>query len=232
MMTTRPTELCQLASTWRGRVAQGGTWWEQKVDGYRALYFRGHDGKPGLWTRGGHRIEGVGHILHRLAMIERAAGCRLFIDGEFQVSGTLAATKLHCESGWKGGDAGTFHAFDVLGEAEWQRGGSAMPLGERKARLVALVAAADAETDGWDWREGTRGREPEGPSVTVLAHGWALDEDEVREQADRVWAAGGEGLMLKDGFGPYVRRRDAGWAKVKHPHYVPGVGVVEPALAA
>lgn len=226
-MTPRPSELCQLASTWRGQVGDGGTWWEEKVDGWRALYYRGT-----LWTRNGHAIPGVGHILHTLAMIERATGVALFIDGEFQVDGALAATKAHCERGGRFREAGTFHAFDLLDLSEWDRGGSDVPLVARKARLVELVARADAMPDDWDWREGTRGQEPTGPAVVVVPDGWAFDGAHVQQEAARVWSAGGEGLMLKDALAPYVRRRDAAWAKVKRADYVPGMGLVARRAAA
>lgn len=125
-------QLCQLASGWKGPLPDGGALVEQKIDGFRALYFRGHDGQPKLWTRGGHRIEGVTHILHRLGQIEQSVGQALFIDGEFQVDGTLDATKRWCERGWKvGGEAGQFFAFDCMPEAEWRAGGTDRPVVER-----------------------------------------------------------------------------------------------------
>lgn len=67
--------------------------WEQKIDGWRALRFPGIDGKVRLWTRNGQTIEGAGHILHRLALMEQVAGEPMVFDGEFQLGGTLEATK-------------------------------------------------------------------------------------------------------------------------------------------
>jgi ATP-dependent DNA ligase len=223
-----------LASVWNFlTVPPSGYMAEQKIDGWRAVYRRDWRGKPGLFTRNGQLIEGVGHILHRIAIMEAIAGERLVIDGEFQVGGTLDATKRWCERGWKqGGDAGTLFAFDVLTEEEWRAGGSDTPLFQRKARLVQLVAEADAHPLMWEWRPGTRGKEPDCPALEVLADEWCADAAAVLDLARRTWAAGGEGIMLKDAEAPYERKRSNRWMKVKHPDYAPGKGVVPRAAAA
>jgi ATP-dependent DNA ligase len=225
---TRPHHLCQLAGTWNGRtVPAGGCMAEEKIDGWRALYFRGRDGQPNLWTRNGFAIEGVGHILHRLALLEQMAGVPMMFDGEFQVGGTLAATKAWCERGWKlGGEAGTFHAFDALPDADWQQGGSSTPLHVRKQMLATMMREADAAPLSWEWREGTRGREPDGPAVVLVKDEWCADMGDVLDLANRVWSADGEGVVLKIFNSPYQRNRNDAWLKVKHPNYVPGYGLV------
>ena len=190
---------------------------EEKVDGWRAMFFRGHDGQPQLWTRNGHRIEGAEHILHRLTLLERSAGQPLFIDGEFQVDGSLEATKRWCESGWKlGGTAGIFHAFDCLPLVNWERGGWEKPLTYRKARLAELMRKVDEDTSlTWEWRRGSYGADDGRESVRLMPDGWAFDSGDVLDEARRVWAVGGEGLMLKDAEAPYQRNRNAAWLKVK-----------------
>lgn len=204
--------LCQLATDWRGDVPAGGMMCEQKVDGWRALWFPGIDGKRRLWTRGGHVIEGAGHITHRLEQMEREAGEPMVFDGEFQVAGTLAATKHWCERGWKtGGEAGVLHLFDCLTFAEWQAGGSDTPLIERKARLEALVNATGEE---WDWRPGSFGRDDH-TAVQIVPDVWIFDTADAMALAKFVWADGGEGIMLKDPLSPYRRLRSPAWLKVK-----------------
>lgn len=190
---------------------------EQKIDGWRALYFRGHDGRPRLWTRNGRRIEGVGHILHHLQHLEQIAGEPLMIDGEFQVDGALAATKLWCERGWKiGGVAGVFHAFDCLPAMVWRAGGGDTPLYARKRQLAELISASAADAAfQWEWRAGSHGCDGERSPVGLLADDWLADADDVRAEARRVWAAGGEGLMLKDAEATYRLNRNASWLKVK-----------------
>jgi ATP dependent DNA ligase domain len=170
-----------------------------------------------LWTRNGHEIHGTGHILHVLNVMERIAGEPLMLDGEFQVGGTLLATKAWCEAGWKsGGEDGTLHLFDAMPERQWRNGGCDMPLIERKERLQALHDTALAEiADDWAWREGTRGREPDAPATVVISHQIVAAARGVRMLAEEVWARGGEGLMVKDPTAAYTRGRSNAWLKVK-----------------
>ena len=208
--------LCQLAGDFRGDLPGGGAMTEEKKDGWRAVYLPDHLGKRGLWTRGGMPIEGAPHILHRLSLMEQVAGCAMVFDGEFQVDGTLAATKEWCERGWKqGGEAGHLFLFDCLTLAEWRAGGSETPLIERKAMLQRLFDGAEDPALSWEWRPGSRGRDEGANPVSVLPDGWAFTADDVETEARRVWAAGGEGLMLKDPLSPYQRKRNGHWLKVK-----------------
>lgn len=217
----RPSSLCALAGTWGGNApANGGCIAEQKHDGWRALHFRDHEGKPALWTRNGYRIEGIGHILHKLAAMEEVAGEPMFFDGEFQVDGCLSATKAWCERGYKtGGEAGTFHVFDVLTEREWRANDCDRPLIDRKAILKQLFDESGRLDDGWEWRAGTYGKEPDHPIVEILEGEWCNDVPEIMDLANRVWVAGGEGLVLKDAESVYRRERSKDWLKVKHPRY-------------
>lgn len=210
-------ELFQLAGRYVGQyLPSAGMMAEIKVDGWRAGYFRGRAGKPGLWTRNGQPIEGTGHILHKLAIMEAVAGCALFLDGEFVVAGTLEATKAWCERGWKGGgEAGTFHLFDCLTDEEWRAGGSDRPLWQRKAWLAELWAAVPDHPLSWDYRPGSHGREPGAPPVEILADEWVADRADIEALANRVWAQNLEGLMLKDAEAPYWRGRNNHWLKVK-----------------
>ena len=211
------SDLFQLAGRWGGDLPADEVMVEQKFDGFRAGYWRGLDGKPRLWTRNGHPIEGTGHIAHKLAVMERLAGQPMFFDGEFIVGNTLAETKAWCEREWKsGGEAGTVHLFDAMPESEWRAGGCDMPLIERKARLQALHDAADAEiADAWEWREGTRGKEPDAPPTSVVSHDIVAAARGVQMLANDVWAQGGEGCMIKDPTAAYIRGRNQAWLKLK-----------------
>lgn len=206
--------LCQLAGRWNGTPPIGGICVEEKHDGWRGLYFPGVDGKARLWTRNGHAIEGVPHILHRLAIMEQVAGQPMFFDGEFIVDNSLAATKAWCESGWKGGGyAGTLHLFDAMPLADWKAGRCDAPWIQRKAALFDLAEAAEQSSMAWDWAPGVRGDTPH--SVNIVPDIWLADADDVWAEAQRVWARGGEGLMLKDAEAPYIRGRNDYWLKVK-----------------
>lgn len=206
--------LCQLAGDWRGKLPEGGAMAEPKIDGFRAMRFTGIDGKVRLWTRNGMPIEGVGHILWQLDAIERAAGEPMFFDGEFQVEGTLDATKRWCERGWKlGGEAGVYHLFDAIPLSCWQAGGDPTPLYQRKARLKAAFEAATV--DEWEWRPGSRGRDEGAIPVVLVEDQWLGSRADVVDEVRRVWADGGEGLVLKDSMAPYQRSRNGAWLKVK-----------------
>lgn len=210
------TALCMLSGDWRGDLPPDGLMGEVKHDGWRALWLPDITGRWGLWTRNGHPIEGIAHIAHRLAQMELIADEPMMFDAEFQVAGTLAATKHWCESGWRrGGESGVLRLFDAITVAEWRAGGSDVPLYQRKARLAALFDAAAAdEALSWEWRPGSRGADdPE--CVRLVPDEWVNDADDVRDAANRVWAAGGEGLMLKDPMAPYRRKRSDAWQKVK-----------------
>lgn len=220
------TGLCHLAVDHRGVLPPFGVMAEQKIDGWRALYFPDWQGRPTLWSRNGIPLQGVGHIVARLAEIERAMGGRWFIDGELQVSGTLAATKAHCERGWRDGDAGTFHAFDAVPLADWRHDNCTMPLYQRKRLLGEAIAAGAPDPDAWEWREGSRGRGHGIDAVQLVADRWCFDSADVDSAAHEVWRNGGEGLMLKDAESPYRRKRSPAWQKVKHLEYKPGMGVM------
>lgn len=208
------TQFAQLATDWRGTLPTAGAMIERKIDGWRALRFPGIDGKVRLWTRNGMPIEGAGHILHQLARMERAAGEPMFFDGEFQVGGTLAATKEWCERGYKlGGEAGIFHVFDAVPLAAWRAGGDPTPLFQRKARLKALMDATAEEE--WEWRPGSRGRDQGTTAVQMIEDEWAFDAADVLGAARRVWASAGEGVVAKDAEAGYVRKRSDAWRKVK-----------------
>lgn len=215
--------LCQLASEYRGKLPFGGAMVETKHNGFRCLFLRDVRGTPGLWTRQGMPINGCEHILRQLKRVDAAAGEPQFIDGELIVEGvmneaTLAATKRWVESGWRHGeDRGTFHAFDMLPDAEWRAGGSARPLYKRKEALAVAIGLAERERYSWEWAEGTRGRDELDPSpVELVEDEWATDEGELLDLARRVWAIDGEGVVAKVADAPYRRLRSADWMKVKH----------------
>lgn len=211
----RPASLCQLAGVWKPRDLGHGAMAEQKIDGWRCLFFPGLDGKPGLWTRGGIPLQGVAHILARLTEVEQAMGGRFMIDGEFQVGESLSATKAHQERGWRDGDAGLFYAFDAVPMADWERGRCDIPLYQRKGLLKRAIEATAPSPDDWEWRPRSRGKDHGTDPLSLLPDEWVTDADDAQAMAERIWAAGGEGIMIKDAESPYVRARSNCWLKLK-----------------
>ncbi|GAB7551591.1 hypothetical protein NRB_10890 [Novosphingobium sp. 11B] len=103
----------------------------------------------------------------------------------------------------------------MLTEEEWRAGDSNRPLHERKAWLQELPGAVrDDPALAWDWRPGSRGGD-DPTAVQVVEDEWAFTESDVHDMVQGVWAAGGEGLMLKDPERPCRRKRGPGWLKVK-----------------
>jgi len=211
-----PTALVQLVGEYRGVLPEGQWVASPKIDGWRAAWFRGIDGRPRLWTRGGHPIPGVAHILARCAAMEEVAGEPLMIDGEFQVDGTLLATKAWCERGQKlGGNAGTLFAFDCLTQAEWKAGGSDMPWLDRQKRLHSLVDATATLPMDTRWFRATDGQPVPEDYLQALPGELVQSHEGVVRAAEEVWAAGGEGCVIKRIDSPYRRNRTDQWLKVK-----------------
>lgn len=213
----RPPSLCQLAGRWRPRDLGAGAMAEEKQDGFRCLYMPGIDGRPALWTRNGMPMPGVGHILARLLEVEQALGAPHFIDGELVVGGSLASTKAHYERGWKAGDAGTFYAFDCVPLDDWRAGRCDIPLYRRKSDLARAIEATAPDRGNWEWREGSRGKDHGIDPLSLIPDEWVSDPAEVDEMAARIWARGGEGVMVKDAESPYIRARTDSWLKHKRP---------------
>lgn len=208
--------LCQLAIERATPLPAFGTMAEQKIDGWRCLFFPDWQGKPTLWTRNGMPLMGAGHVLRRLVDVERVLGGQWFIDGEFQVDGTLAATKAHCERGWREGDRGTFHAFDAVPLADWRADRCDIPLYRRKSLLGGAIGETAPDPDAWEWQEGSRGRNHGVDPVRLLPDRWLADDADLASFAGEVWAAGGEGVMVKDAESLYRRARSPAWRKVKY----------------
>lgn len=209
-LSKRPRELFQLAGEWRGGLPEHGAWVEEKVDGVRAGWIGGE-----LLTREGIPIGGIEHIAYRLRSIEKAAGHAIFFDGEFLAPGGYRATLRHIGQGLRAPEQGTLHLFDAMPAAEWVQGGSPRPLYERKRMLRDWVAQAADPSGQWEWRPGTKGREPAGDALTVVPDTWAATQADVEQLANEVWAREGEGVMIKDGESPYRRTRCNAWLKYK-----------------
>lgn len=212
----RPATLCQLAGIYRGNIGDpAGTWCEPKVDGVRACWIDGElmSGREGV------RMHGVGHIVAQLRRIEAAAGHPMFFDGEYQVDGDYRATMRHMGRKARAPQEGTLWLFDALPLDRWRADDDDQPLYARKQALTALVEPITREHGAgglsWEWPAGSRGRAPAGDAVRLMPDEWLAGGAEVAARAAEVWAAGGEGLVLKDATAPYRRNRSNAWRKVK-----------------
>lgn len=205
-------ELCQLAGVWAGDAPEHGAWIEPKMDGIRALWVEGR-----LVTREGVDLHGVGHIAAALRRMEAQAGRAMMFDGEAVVADSFDATLAHMARKGGSGDAGTLHLFDCMSLDEWRTGGTQRPLVHRKAELVDLYRSASEAwaADPLSWACERPASASDAVPLAIVSDGWAFDRGDVEAQARAIWAAGGEGLMLKDAEGGYVRARSNDWRKVK-----------------
>lgn len=216
-LARQPRELAHLFTDWDGLVPADGILAEEKRDGIRALYIDGR-----LFTREGNEIHGVAHILSVLRLMEERAGFALFIDAEFQVGDSLRDTISHFRRGAAAPDQGTLWAFDCMSMDDWRMDSSDEPLFRRKAMLLALWdEAVTHASSAWEWPASTRGRPIQRDAVIVLPDIWLIDGDAVWDEARRVWARNGEGLVLKTWDSLYRRRRTRVWQKVKNAKHSP-----------
>lgn len=187
-----PRELCQLASDWRGKLPSGQWIAQQKIDGIRALWMGGD-----LVTREGVSIGGTNHIRRQMRELARAAGERLFVDGEFQVDSNLTATMRHFHQRGRYGNAGIFLAFDLLPHSQWLANASEKPLTDRLMQLRRVVGLTQLK------------------SISVNPSRPVANASDVVQLAEAMWRADLEGLVVKRADARYERRRSKEWLKVK-----------------
>lgn len=201
------TQFFQLLTDWDGRTVPEDAIGEEKIDGWRCGWWRGIEARPGLWTRGGMAINGTSHIGADLKRMEALAGEPWMFDGEFQVDGTLTATKRWCERGWRtGGTAGKLYLFDGMPEREWRAGGCAMPLIDRKKRLAELISAITPPSGEFVT--------PHQGNIELIPHRLIMSCADVYRRADEIWDRDGEGIVIKDANCPYIRGRSKAWSRL------------------
>lgn len=194
-----PAELCQLAAVYDAeKPPRGGAWvMEEKHDGIRLLWLGGE-----LVTRNGAPFAAAEHLRPMFERIETRCGLPMMLDAEY-----VAAPRRPGQSGFlatlaafRAGEpgAGTAFLFDGMPLGDWQGGGCPRPLDHRRRRLEGafdgLRAGPVSLVEQW----------PGGEDMAIVTH-----------RLRRIWARGGEGLMLKRRDSPYERRRAASWLKAK-----------------
>lgn len=168
-------------------------WAEQKHNGVRCLII--NDGKTAVpYSREG-RLLPSGYVAAGHIMATCAPGV---YDGEL-VAGTfnetLSAIKRKTTAGVR------FKVWDCLTLEEWERGACHLPLPERRARLVGLLA------------------KPSDPAwfVCDIVPGHdVLNREELHQDMRCALRFNWEGLVLKDPAAPYLcGERSWGWLKCK-----------------
>ncbi|MFZ5704465.1 MAG: hypothetical protein ACOY5R_04295 [Pseudomonadota bacterium] len=185
--------LCQLVTDFNGKIPVGGCIEEPKIDGIRMLWIDGE-----LVTREGVPILGAEHIAAEIRRLEHAACVPLFVDGEWQVDASYEATKRHFSAKGSQGNAGIFHAFDVMTMRQWRGQSVGHALLARK-RVLEKHCQPLGE------------RSP----VRPMPWGWVDSVEDARRVAAEVIAAGGEGVILKHANSTYKAGRSTNWQRIK-----------------
>lgn len=190
----RPRELCQLLTDWEERRAfEGPAVVERKHDGIRAIMLPGR----GIFTRGSMPIAALDDLEDERAAIAAAYGAPVMLDGEWQEPGGLERTHAVLMDRGRTVATGGVTLFDAVPMATWELGHDTTPLAERRARLADAIARA-----GTTRLRFVAGVEVEDCRLAVQA-------------AEAVWAAGGEGVVVKRLASPYVRARTQDWLRIK-----------------
>ncbi len=136
------------------------------------------------------------HLFHELAVIRHAFGTDMVLQGEYIERGGFNATLAAFNSGES--KAGGVVLWDAVPLKAWHGYEQSLPLADRRAMLVAAIAAA-------------------GPGMVKLNPlVECAPDDAVIQEALRVALDGHhEGLVVKDLASPYVRARSRWWQKLK-----------------
>jgi DNA ligase-1 len=186
-----PTELCQLAGVWSGKMPAGEWQAEEKIDGVRAIWMDGQ-----LWSREGAPLD-LPHLVGELGELERRLGGAMVIDCEYQEPGGFLDTLTVLGSQGRREPCGKLHVFDAVQRQQWRDDNCSETLAERQARIMDAYR---------DWQPEYVARVKPIAVRSVAA---------VDMLARAIWRNGGEGLVLKRRDSLYRRRRSSDWQKLK-----------------
>jgi bifunctional non-homologous end joining protein LigD len=176
-------------------VVPTGPQWihELKHDGYRIVALK--DGRSvRLWSR--HGRDWTGELAAIVAAVRSMPAERIVLDGEAVAHGREGLPDFNGLMSGNGQATACLYVFDLLRlEAEDLR---PRPLGERRARLAALVAAAAD------------------PVLRLSEH---LEAAEGPALFRHACAMGLEGIVSKRADRPYQSGRSPHWLKIKNPSY-------------
>ena len=205
----------------------------EKLDGIRRILVK-ENGVCSFYSRSGHKDEGLIEILKDANKLPD----NYVYDGELLAAGTFkdciaqrqATNSIANSKGLKTGL--TFNVFDMVPIDDFYHGICATRAIERKIRLGATLMDDSIQLLDERWMQlinafGVHEDLQFIKSVPIL--GIVNNLDEVTPIVEKIWAVGGEGVMLNTTSGPYEIKRSKQLLKVKHTeeHILPVVRVVE-----
>lgn len=205
----------------------------EKLDGIRRVLIK-ENGVCSFYSRSGHKDEGLIDILKEASYLPD----NFVYDGELLAAGTFkdciaqrqATNSIANSKGIKTGL--TFNVFDMVPLEDFYNGVCTLPAKERKIRLGATLMDDSIQLLDEKWpmlinafgvHEDLQFIKP----VSIL--GVVSNLDEVTPIVEKIWAVGGEGVMLNTVMGPYEIKRSKQLLKVKHTeeHILPVVDLIE-----
>ncbi len=186
-------ELVQLLGRWTPDLHPADALVEPKIDGHRAVFLGGSTQR--LLSREGSAMGCAAHTLPALRDLERRFGQPMMFDAEFAVPGGLKET-LRAFRRNKPATAGVLWVFDAVPLAEWERGGTATPLSDRRAALATRFAGGLCSSVG-------------------MLHAAPMGADATLALARAFWRQQFEGVVVKDAAAGYTRGRSNAWLKLK-----------------
>jgi DNA ligase-1 len=189
-------DLAQLVVDYTPRFfPAGGAIVERKHDGIRALWIKGQ-----LLTRNGVPIWCSAHLWPQLAELERRLGGAFMIDGEYEEPGGFIGTlRRFNETRYENGPAkgwGKLYIWDAVPLDVWQGQAHGLPLIARKAALRAALAGA-------------------GDGLVYVGHRDAHCDGFAASLANEAFAAGHEGVVIKEPLSLHLCGRSRAWQRIK-----------------
>lgn len=184
-----PAEMCQLAGVYAGQPLDQDWVAEEKRDGIRLLWVGGL-----FLSREGLPLECAEHLRPEFERLERRCGRPMVFDSEYCEEAGFLATLAAAKRGQGNGKA---WLFDGMALDLWKKGGTNRPLYDR--RHILRLACEDLG----------------GAGVHLVEQWTASTPAMARERVEKIWAAGGEGIILKRRSSRYARTRSADWLKLK-----------------
>lgn len=205
----------------------------EKLDGVRRILIK-ENGVCRLYSRSGHEDVGLVEIVDEAKHLPD----NFMYDGELLAAGTFKDSialrqATNSIANTKGDKTGlVFNVFDMVPLQDFYAGYCDIPAKERKIRLAATFMDESLALIDEQWAQrivafGMHEDLKHIAAVPILGKVNSLDE--ASGIVDKIWSAGGEGIMLNTSEGPYEVKRSKHLLKVKHVEEftLPVVDVIE-----
>lgn len=205
----------------------------EKLDGVRRILIK-ENGVCKCYSRSGHEDTGLVEIMDDAHLLPN----NFVYDGELLAAGEFKdcieqRQATNSLSSMKGDKTGLiFNVFDMIPLEDFYAGVCTDPAIERKIRLAATFMDDSLEIidEQWAQRQVYFGM-PTMPKhiVSVPILGLVNNIAQATPIAEKIWARGGEGIMLNTTTGPYEIKRSKELIKIKHTEEVvlPVINILE-----